>query len=162
KHREDIVAHEFLAQILDEDVLRLDAEEQRFLPRRLELLALAEVGRERHDFAVIGRAQPLEDDGGVEPARIGEHHFPDRGCGHALLTAEMAAPGFVVAGRPSGVAVTMRLTRYRSRPGARPAPAAASAARKGFGPISRRGRTTRAAAACCGGWRGRRRRRHCR
>ena len=31
EHREHVVAHEFLAQILDEDVLRLDAEQQRLL-----------------------------------------------------------------------------------------------------------------------------------
>jgi hypothetical protein len=34
EHREDVVAHEFLAQILDEDVLGLDAEQQRLLARR--------------------------------------------------------------------------------------------------------------------------------
>ena len=33
EHREDIVADEFLAQILDEDVFGLDAEKQRLLPR---------------------------------------------------------------------------------------------------------------------------------
>ena len=41
EHREDEVAHELLAQILDEDVLRLHAEHLGLGPRRLDLLALA-------------------------------------------------------------------------------------------------------------------------
>ena len=73
EHREHVIAHEFLAQILDENVLRLDAEQQRFLARRLELLALAEIGGEGDHLAAIGGLQPLQDDRGVEPARIGEH-----------------------------------------------------------------------------------------
>ena len=77
EHREHVVAHEFFAQIFDEDVLRLDAEHQRLLARRLELLALAEIGGEGHHLAAIGRLQPFEDDRGVEPARIGEHDFLD-------------------------------------------------------------------------------------
>ena len=75
EHRKHVVADEFLAQILDEDVLRLDAEHQRLGPRRLELLALAEIGGEGDDLAAIGRLQPFEDDRGVEPAGIGEHDF---------------------------------------------------------------------------------------
>ena len=47
----------------------LIAEQLRLLARRLELLALAEVGGEGHDFRAVGRLQPLEDDGGVEAAR---------------------------------------------------------------------------------------------
>ena len=42
EHREHIVAHEFVAQVLDEDVFRLDAEQQRLLAGGLEFLALAE------------------------------------------------------------------------------------------------------------------------
>ena len=53
EHREHIVAHEFLAQVLDEDVLRLDAEQFRLFPRRLQLLALAEVGGEGDDLGAI-------------------------------------------------------------------------------------------------------------
>jgi hypothetical protein len=41
EHREHVVAHELLAQILDEDVLRFDAEQQRLVARGRELLALA-------------------------------------------------------------------------------------------------------------------------
>ena len=40
--------------------------------RGLELLALAEVGGEGDDLAVIGLLQPLQDHAGVEAARIGE------------------------------------------------------------------------------------------
>ena len=54
EHREDVVAHELLAQVLDEDVLRLDAEQQGLVARRLQLLALAEVGGEGHHLAAVG------------------------------------------------------------------------------------------------------------
>ena len=77
EHRKHVVAHELLAQILDEDVLRLDAEQQRLLARRLELLALAEIGREGDHLAAVGGLQPFEDDRRVEPARIGEHDLLD-------------------------------------------------------------------------------------
>ena len=85
EHREDVVAHELLAQILDEDVLVLDAEELRLAPRRLELLALAEIGREGHDLAAVGGLQPFQDDRGVEPAGIGEHDLLDGAVGHERL-----------------------------------------------------------------------------
>ena len=77
EHRKHVVADEFLAQILDEDIFRLDAEQQRLLARGLELLALAEIGGEGHDLAAIGGLQPLQDDRCVEAARIGEHHLLD-------------------------------------------------------------------------------------
>ena len=93
EHREDVVAHELLAQILDEDVLVLDAEELRLAPRRLELLALAEIGREGHDLAAVGGLQPFEDDRGVEPAGIGEHDLLDGAVGHERLGVGMAAIG---------------------------------------------------------------------
>ena len=80
EHREHIIAHEFLAQILDKNVFRLDAERERLRPRRLQFLALAEIGGEGDDLAAIGRLQPFEDDRGVEPAGIGEHDFS-----HALV-----------------------------------------------------------------------------
>ena len=75
EHREDVVAHELFAQILDEDVLRLDAEKQRLLARGFDLLALTEIGGEGDHLATIRGLQPLQDDRGVEPAGIGEHHF---------------------------------------------------------------------------------------
>ena len=58
-------------------LLRLDAEQQRLLARGRQLLALAEIGREGDDLAAIGGLQPLQDDRGVEPARIGEHDLLD-------------------------------------------------------------------------------------
>jgi hypothetical protein len=51
----------------------LDAEQQRLVARRAELLALAEVGGEGHHLAAVGGLQPLQDHAGVEPAGIGEH-----------------------------------------------------------------------------------------
>jgi len=54
-------------------VLRLDAEQFRLAARRLQFVALAEIGGEGDDFAAVGGLQPLEDDRSVEAARIGEH-----------------------------------------------------------------------------------------
>ena len=59
EHRKHVVAHEFLAQVLDEDVLRLDAEQFGLLARRLELLALAEIGGEGDHLAAIGRSAAI-------------------------------------------------------------------------------------------------------
>ena len=50
---------------------------ERLLPRRLQLLALADVGRERDHFRLVVVLQPLEDHGGVEAAGIGEDDFAD-------------------------------------------------------------------------------------
>ena len=85
EHREHVVAHELLAQILDEDVLVLDAEQQRLVAGRREFLALAEIGGEGDDLAAISGLQPFQDDRCVEPARIGEHHFLDVALGHTGL-----------------------------------------------------------------------------
>ena len=71
EHREDEVAHEGLAQIVDEDFLH--AEHLGLLPRRAEFLALAEIGGEGDHLAAIGHLQPAQDHAGVEPAGIGEH-----------------------------------------------------------------------------------------
>jgi hypothetical protein len=51
EHREDEVADEFLADILDVDVLVGDAEHLGLLACRLEFFALAEVGGEGDNFA---------------------------------------------------------------------------------------------------------------
>ena len=94
EHREDVVADELLAQVLDEDVVRLDAEQQRLLARGRELLALAEVGGEGDDLAAIGGLQPLQDDRGVEPAGIGEDDFFDVASSHdAPARYGRACPG---------------------------------------------------------------------
>ena len=73
KHRENVVPDEFLAQILDENMRRLDAEQNRLLACRFQFLALAEIGRKGYDLAAISDLQPFEDDRRVEAARIGEH-----------------------------------------------------------------------------------------
>ena len=83
KHGKHIIAHEFFAQILDEDILGLDSEQQRLVARGRQLLALAEIGREGDDLAAIGYLQPLENDGRIEAARIGEHHLLDIALGQA-------------------------------------------------------------------------------
>ena len=86
EHREHVIADEFLAQILDENMLGLDAEEKRFLPRRLKLFALAEIGGESYDLAAVGRLQPFEDDRRIEAAGIGKNDALDLfGIGHFLL-----------------------------------------------------------------------------
>ena len=77
EHREHEIAHEFLAQILDEDLL--DAEQFGLLAGRRKLLALAEIGGEGHHLAAVGFLQPFQDDRGVEPAGISEHHLLDVG-----------------------------------------------------------------------------------
>ena len=73
EHREHVVADELLAQVLDEDVLLLDAEQLGLAPGRLQLLALAEVGGEGHHLAAVGLLQPLQDDRRVQAAGVGEH-----------------------------------------------------------------------------------------
>ncbi len=75
EHREDEVAAELLAHILDEDLL--DPGHLGLLARRLQLLALAEIGGEGHHLAAVGLLQPFQDDAGVEPAGIGEHDLLD-------------------------------------------------------------------------------------
>src|SRR5262249_749830 len=75
KHREYVVAHEFFAQVLNEDVFLFDAEERRLLPGRLELLTLTEIGCKGDDLAAIDGLQPLQNNRGIEPAGIGENDF---------------------------------------------------------------------------------------
>ena len=75
EHREDEIAGELLAQILDEDFL--DAEHLGFLARRFQLLALTQIGGEGDHLALIGFLQPFQDDGRVEAAGIGQHHLLD-------------------------------------------------------------------------------------
>ena len=76
-HREDEIAHELLAQIVNVDVLGLDAHQFGFGAGRRELFALSEIGGEGHDLAVIGYLQPLEDHARVEAARVGEDYSLD-------------------------------------------------------------------------------------
>ena len=92
-HREDVIAHEFLAQVVDEDVLRLDAGHLRLLAGGLQLLALPEVGGEGHHLALIGLLQPFQDHARIQPARIGENDTVDLiGHGSILGLRWMAGP----------------------------------------------------------------------
>jgi len=77
EHRENEVAHEFLAQVVDVDLLRLDAELQRLGACRLQFLALPEVGGKGDHLALVGVLQPFQDDRSVEAAGIGEYNFFD-------------------------------------------------------------------------------------
>jgi len=79
EHRKHEFPDEFLAHVDDVDVLGLDAQEQRLLARRFQLLALAEVGGEGHHLAAVFGLQPFQDDRGIEPAGIGQHDFLGRG-----------------------------------------------------------------------------------
>ncbi len=83
EHRENEVAHESLAQVLDEDVIGTHPHHLGFPARRLELLALAEIGSEGHHLAAVLGLQPFQDDRGVEPAGIGEHDLLR--CRHQAL-----------------------------------------------------------------------------
>ena len=77
EHREDEIAHELFAQVFDEDVLFLDTHLDGLGARRGDFLALADVGGEGHHLAVVHILQPLEDDRGVEAARVGEYDLAD-------------------------------------------------------------------------------------
>ena len=90
EHREDEIAHEFLAHVLDEDFL--DAEHLGLLARRLQLLALAEIGGEGHHLAAISGLQPLQDHRGVETAGIGEDHALDVSHVEEFRTNEASGP----------------------------------------------------------------------
>ncbi len=82
-HREDEIGHELLAQVLDEDVGVGDPHRPGLVARRLDFLALAEIGGECHHLAAALDAQPFCDHRGVEPARIGKDDFTGgRGAGH--------------------------------------------------------------------------------
>src|SRR3546814_17622981 len=73
-------------------------------------------------LAVVGRLQPLQDDGGVEAARIGEHDFLDLGHGEWVPLPENPR------GR-RGLTAPGARGEARGRDGGRlpsPAPAAAS------------------------------------
>jgi hypothetical protein len=81
EHRKDEVAHEFLAHVLDMDVLGPHPQQFRLGARRLQLLALAQIGGEGHHLAAVFGLQPFQDDRGVEPAGIGKHDFLGRDIG---------------------------------------------------------------------------------
>ena len=59
EHREDVVADELLPEVVDEDVLGLDPEQLGLGPRRLDLLALAEIGGEGDDLGADIRSAAI-------------------------------------------------------------------------------------------------------
>jgi len=75
KHREHEVAHELLAQIVDEDLLH--ARGGGLGACGFELFALPDVGREGDHLALVGLLQPFQDDGGVETTGISEYDLID-------------------------------------------------------------------------------------
>src|SRR5262249_53898218 len=82
QHREDEVAGELLAQVVDVDAA--GAGRGRPLADGVELLALAEVGAEGDDLAAVLLDQPAQNDRRVEPAAVGEHHLVERGSARRL------------------------------------------------------------------------------
>src|SRR5215469_2043215 len=82
EHREDKIADELLAQIVDKDLT--DAEHLRLLARRFELFALTQIGGECHNLAAIGFLQPAQDYRCVEPAGVRKNDLFHR-VGHATV-----------------------------------------------------------------------------
>ncbi len=82
EHREDEVAYELFAQVVDVDFL--DAHGLGLGTRWLDFLALSEVGGEGHHFAVIGVLQPLEDHRGVQATGIRQDYLLYVGHCHPL------------------------------------------------------------------------------
>mmetsp|Transcript_1839 Transcript_1839/g.7242 ORF Transcript_1839/g.7242 Transcript_1839/m.7242 type:complete len:461 (-) Transcript_1839:74-1456(-) len=73
KHREHVVPHELLSQIVHEYFL--DTELRRFRARRFEFFSLPQVRRKRHDFAPVRVLQPLQDDGRVQATGVRQDDF---------------------------------------------------------------------------------------
>ena len=93
-HREDVIAHEFFAQVLDEDVLVGDAHRTGLFARRFDLLALSEVGGEGHHFEPAFDLEPLGDNRGIETTGIGEDDAFDIGhWGHLHCSRRAASRG---------------------------------------------------------------------
>ena len=137
EHGEDEIADEFFPEIINEDVLWLDAKQQRLVARRAQFLTLAKIGGEGDDFALIGGLQPFQDDAGIQPARIGEHDLlhifdahdlslgkcrisgryaprPQPGQAGLAATAWLGENGFAFPGSiawPAGRALSQRLQR---------------------------------------------------
>ena len=76
-HGETIVVDtpdgKFLGKVLDENLFH--AHGARLFASRFDFLTLADVGSERNHLAAVGILQPLENDGGIETAGIGQYNF---------------------------------------------------------------------------------------
>ena len=82
EHGEHKVAHKLFAQIFNKNIAGLDAHFDGLEASRLDFFALANVSGKGDDFAVVFVLQPLQDDGGVQATRVGEHDAL-RGMGFA-------------------------------------------------------------------------------
>ncbi len=72
-------------------MLILDAHQLGFLPRRLQLLALPQIGGKGHDLTLVGLLQPFQDHAGVEPSREGKDNAVDLiGHGWSDLPSNLA------------------------------------------------------------------------
>mmetsp|Transcript_21646 Transcript_21646/g.36169 ORF Transcript_21646/g.36169 Transcript_21646/m.36169 type:complete len:344 (-) Transcript_21646:133-1164(-) len=73
EHRENVVAHELLTQVVDVNLL--DAELLSLEAGRLQFLSLAEIGGEGDDLAAVGVLQPSQNHRGVQTTRVCQHHL---------------------------------------------------------------------------------------
>ena len=94
EHREHVVPDELLAQVFNENILLLDAQQLGLAPGGFQFLALTEIGSEGHDLAAVGLLQPFQDDRRVQSARVGEDGFfhlaRGAGGGHETHLVEVA------------------------------------------------------------------------
>ena len=75
EHGEDEVLGELFAQVFDIGLGRAGPEG--FFVHAVQVVFLPHVGGHGDHFAAVVHLKPLEDNGGVQPAGIGEHHFLD-------------------------------------------------------------------------------------
>ncbi len=73
QHGKHEVLGEFLFQVFD--VHFAGAGFQGFFADVLQFLALTDIGRKRDDFAIVLLLQPLDDDGRVQSAGIGQYNL---------------------------------------------------------------------------------------
>ena len=71
EHRKHVVADEFFAQIFNVNLF--DAQHFGLAARRFQLVALTEIGGKGDDLAIVSHLKPLQNDGGIEAAGIGEN-----------------------------------------------------------------------------------------
>src|SRR5581483_5120385 len=89
QHREDEVARELLAQVLEIEFAR--ARPERLFFESSDLLGLANVSAVRHHLASVAVANPPQDDRSIEPAGVGEYHFAYAGSRHGAILGNSAA-----------------------------------------------------------------------
>ena len=72
EHGKDKISHELFAQIFNEDVFGINPHFDGLGPGRFNLFTLTDIGGEGDHLTVIGVLQPLQNDGGIKPSRIGQ------------------------------------------------------------------------------------------